>query len=309
MKRKPKHKAAKTTAGQLQSPTARLKLPAQTRPYFVKIARGAWVGYRKPLSGPGSWAARVGFSDGKGWEKTLWGADDNGLKADGDKVLSFWQAKDRSAEAGRTQARCQHHDGGRRRRTGHARRGADAIRRRASGTWRAGLQRAAGAPHLSDTLLSKPLSLITEAELRVWRGDLLTKGLAPSSVNRTMNTVRAALTLADKTRVHIWRGGLKALPDATEANNVVIEDEAKAQAMGRGKLRPRSPARVVDACARRERHATVAGGAAAGPRPDHHRSEGTAPDDAEERQRRHGIRDSARSSATPCRSRRSWRRC
>ena len=44
-----------------------------------------------------------------------------------------------------------------------------------------------------------------------------------------MNTVRAALTLADKTRVHIWRGGLKALPDATVANNVVIEDEAKAQ--------------------------------------------------------------------------------
>ena len=42
--------------------------------------------------------------------------------------------------------------------------------------------------------------------------------------------MRAALTLADKTRVHIWRDGLKALPDATEANNVVIEDEATAQA-------------------------------------------------------------------------------
>ena len=49
MKRKPKHKAAKTTTGQLQSPTARLKLAAQTRPYFVKIAKGVWVGYRKPL--------------------------------------------------------------------------------------------------------------------------------------------------------------------------------------------------------------------------------------------------------------------
>src|SRR6476620_407696 len=93
--RKPKHKAAKTSAGQLQSPTARLKLAARTRPYFVKVARGAWLGYRKPFSGPGAWAARVGFSDGKGWEKTLWGADDNGLTADGDKVLSFWQAKEK----------------------------------------------------------------------------------------------------------------------------------------------------------------------------------------------------------------------
>ena len=83
----------RSTAGQIQSPTARLKLKAQTRPYFVKIATGAWVGYRKPLSGAGSWVARVGFSDGKGWEKTMWGADDNGLEADGETVLSFWQAK------------------------------------------------------------------------------------------------------------------------------------------------------------------------------------------------------------------------
>ena len=92
--------------------------------------------------------------------------------------------------------------------------------------------------HLSAALLSKPVTLITEAELRSWRAELLTKGLAPSTVNRVMNSLRAALTLADKTRVHIWRGGLKALPDATEANNVVIEDEAKAQGMGRGKLCP-----------------------------------------------------------------------
>ena len=93
MTRKPKHKAAKTTAGQLQSSTARLKLAARRGPISSRSRDGAWLGYRKPLSGPGSWAVRVGVSDGKGWEKTLWGADDNGLKADGDKVLSFWQAK------------------------------------------------------------------------------------------------------------------------------------------------------------------------------------------------------------------------
>ena len=58
---------------------------------------------------------------------------------------------------------------------------------------------------------------------------MLEKGLTPSSVNRIMNCLRAALTVADRTRSHTWRGGLKALPDATEAHNVVIEDEAKAQ--------------------------------------------------------------------------------
>ena len=37
--------------------------------------------------------ARVGDSSGKGWAKTLWGADDNGIEADGAKVLTYWQAK------------------------------------------------------------------------------------------------------------------------------------------------------------------------------------------------------------------------
>jgi integrase len=228
--RKPKQKTAKTTTGQLQSSTARLKLAARTRPYFVKVARGAWLGYRKPFSGPGSWAARVGFSDGKGWEKTLWGADDNGLQADGDKVLSFWQAKakvqnlvgrkldadimsaaDEGAPITLDEALTQY--------------GA-ALKERGADVYNAQMPRY----HLSDTLLSKPVTLITEAELRGWRGELLNKGLAPSSVNRYLSPVMAALTLADKTRVLIWRDGLKALPDATEANNVVIEDEAKAQA-------------------------------------------------------------------------------
>lgn len=229
MTRKTKPKTAKTTAGQLQSATARLKLAARTRPYFIKVARGAWLGYRKPFSGPGSWAARVGFSDGKGWEKTLWGADDNGVKADGDKVLTFWQAKakvqnlvGRKLDADILTA----DDGAALVTLDKALKdyGA-ALLARGARAYNAKLPRF----HLSDTMLSKPVTLFTEDELTVWRGELLAKGLAPSTVNRIMNSLRAALTLADKTRVHIWRGGLKALPDATEAHNNVIEDEAKAQ--------------------------------------------------------------------------------
>jgi integrase len=83
--------------------------------------------------------------------------------------------------------------------------------------------------HLTETLWSKPITLLTEHELEGWRDSLLEKGLAPSAVNRNMNSLRAALVQADNTRTHIWRNGLKALPDATEANNIVIEDEAKAQ--------------------------------------------------------------------------------
>ena len=235
---------------QLLSPTARLKLAGRTLPYFVKVARGAWLGYRKPFSGPGSWAARDGFSDGKGWEKTLWGADDNGLKPDGDKVLSFWQAKEkvqnlvgRKLDADILTVAAD--DGAPITLDKALTDYANALKERGASVRNVAIPRY----NLSDTMLSKPVSLVTEAELKGWRSELLTKGLAPSSVNRNMNSLRAALTLADKTRVHIWRGGLKALPDATETNKVVIEDEATAQ-VGRGKLRPRSPARVVDACAR-----------------------------------------------------------
>ncbi|MGX1352474.1 integrase [Bradyrhizobium elkanii] len=228
MSRKPKQKAAKTTAGQLQSPTARLKLVAQARAYFVKIADGAWLGYRKPFSGPGSWVVRSGGSDGKGWERTLWRADDNSLKADGEKVLNFWQAKSKAQQmTGRKPgidtlpvadgAPITLDDATKIHEADLMRRGSNVHNSRRA------------RPHLTEAQLSKPVELITGDELTIWRDGLLKKGLAPSSVNRTISTIRTALTLADKSRAHIWRSALKALPDATEANNVVIEDEAKAQ--------------------------------------------------------------------------------
>jgi integrase len=225
------HKATKTTSAQIQSPTARAKLSAQARPYFVKVADAAWVGYRKPLSGPGSWVARKGVdSNGNGWEKTLWQADDDGLKADGVKVLSFWQARTEVQKlAGQQEDRAGAPD------ANHApaitldealTSYESALRKRGADVYNAKQPRR----HLSGAMLAKPLTLLTKNELERWRDGLLEKGLAPSSVNRIMNRLRAALTDADTTRTHIWRDGLKSLPDATEANNVVIEDEATAQA-------------------------------------------------------------------------------
>jgi integrase len=227
--RKARQKAAKTTASQLQSPTARLKLAAQTRPYFVKIADAAWVGYRKPLSGPGSWVARVGVGEGKGWEKTLWAADDNGLKADGEKILTFWQAKTEVQKlTGRThgaEVTTADHGGAAMTLDEALTAYEPTLRKRGANVYNAKLPRR----HLTDTLLAKPITLLTEHELESWRDSVLAKGFAPSTVNRNMNALRAALTQADNSRTHVWRNGLKTLPDATEANNIVIEDEAKAQ--------------------------------------------------------------------------------
>jgi integrase len=226
MAKKAAKKAAKTTTFQIQSATNRLRLKAQPRAYFVKLGAGAWIGYRKPVSGPGSWVARVATGRGQGWEKTLWTADDGGLKADGDQILSFWQAKTAiqglighaegailtpAASASMTvgEALTQYEP---------------TLRERGASLHNANLPRR----HLSDTLLSKPVALLSEQDLKGFRDALIDKGLVPASVNRIMSPLRAALTIADKTRVHIWRAGLKALNGATRANNTVIPDEATA---------------------------------------------------------------------------------
>jgi integrase len=223
-----RNKAAKTTVHQLQSARARLKLAAQARAYFVKVADSTWIGYRKPSSGPGSWVARVGVADGKGWERTLWTADDGGLESNGVKILTFWQAKTEVQKlSGRADSRA----------SAPAAEAAPVVTidealtayeptllRRGAHVRNARLPRS----HLSEVMLARPLVTLTAAELEHWRDSLLTK-VRPSTVNRVANCLRAALTQADKTKAHIWREGLKALPDATEANNVVIEDEAKAR--------------------------------------------------------------------------------
>jgi integrase len=66
-------------------------------------------------------------------------------------------------------------------------------------------------------------------ELRKWRDNLLAKGLAPGTVNRTKTGLRAALELAAAHDPRIanqraWKVGLAALPDAHVARNVILDD-------------------------------------------------------------------------------------
>jgi integrase len=63
--------------------------------------------------------------------------------------------------------------------------------------------------------------------LETWRNGLL-EDLAPASVNRVCNPFRAALNLAADGMTgqnrDAWKIGLRAIPDATEARNVVLSD-------------------------------------------------------------------------------------
>jgi len=83
--------------------------------------------------------------------------------------------------------------------------------------------------HVPAAIASKPIGLIGAAELIKWRDGLTAKGLSRGSVNRVRTCLRAALTLAAKrdrriVNQRVWQDDLDALPNATEARNVILSD-------------------------------------------------------------------------------------
>ncbi|HWM89714.1 MAG TPA: site-specific integrase [Thermoanaerobaculia bacterium] len=77
----------------LSTPTARrrLKPKANRAPYYRSIAKGQFVGYRKPKSGPGTWTGRVYRGDGE-YDETALGTADDEASPDGSIVLNYSQA-------------------------------------------------------------------------------------------------------------------------------------------------------------------------------------------------------------------------
>ena len=80
----------------LETRTARLKLKVRRKPYFVPVAPGISLGYRRNL-GAGSWLVRCADGKGGAWIKGFSTADDF-EDASGEQVLDFWQAQVRARE-------------------------------------------------------------------------------------------------------------------------------------------------------------------------------------------------------------------
>ena len=80
----------------IDSRTARLKLPPQGEPYWMKITKGCYLGYRRNQQG-GNWIAR--FRDDIGQQKqTGLGAADDSMDADDITALSFEQAQSKARD-------------------------------------------------------------------------------------------------------------------------------------------------------------------------------------------------------------------
>jgi len=74
-----------------------LKLKVRRKPYFVSVAPGISLGYRRNL-GPGSWLVRCADGKGGAWSKGFAIADDfEDASADG-SVIDFWTAQTRAKE-------------------------------------------------------------------------------------------------------------------------------------------------------------------------------------------------------------------
>jgi integrase len=213
--------ARSTRGGKLETREGRLRLPVAKKPRFVRIAPGVGLGYRRNRTG-GTWTVRVADGAGGNWIKAIGSADDF-EDANGRDVLSFWEAQDRARVVARAGSD-----------SGDAR---PATIARALDDYEDDLKTRGGhvgnvtrvRVHVSDALASKRVALLTSSDLKGWR-DALSRKLAPASVNRTSNALRAALNLAavkDEriTSRQAWEIGLATIPDAEESRNVILSEE------------------------------------------------------------------------------------
>jgi integrase len=202
-----------------ETPSARLRLPIQKKPHWLRLGPGLSLGYRRN-AGAGTWSLRAADGRGGEWLKKFADADDF-EPADGKRVLTYGQAIDSARELVR----------------------GDVPNPSAPPTVKAALAsygddlKARGAnpynarwplKYLPAALMSKPVTLIDAQEWRKWRDSLITD-LTPAGVNRVIGAVCAACNLAASHDSRLashraWQVGLQGLPDANRARNVILPD-------------------------------------------------------------------------------------
>jgi integrase len=200
----------------LENRSNRLRLPIREKPYdFTTISPGISVGYRRNRS-VGVWVVRVADGAGSNWTKRVGIADDF-EEADGEHVFDWWQA----TEAARRLAR------------GSADTGRPATVKEAVAAYERDLVARNGSvanagrirKHLTPTLASKPVGLLTAHELAAWRDGLIADGMKSATVVRLCKATKAALNLAARrdrriTNRNAWRDGLSGIAEGFTSRNL-----------------------------------------------------------------------------------------
>ena len=215
--------ARKIHSANIETRTARLKLPTARKPIFVRVSPGISLGYRRNQI-TGTWVVRAADGKGGNWTEAFAHADDFEI-ANGKTVLDFWQAQDRARAIARVAD------------DGSLHRGEPATVSDAIDAYEADIKTRGGdlgniarlRAHLPAALGGQQVAALTARDLRAWR-DGLVQNRKPATVNRTSAAFKAALNLAAATDAGIangreWQGGLASLPDAEESRNVILPDD------------------------------------------------------------------------------------
>jgi integrase len=216
----------------------RLNLPHRRAPHgLTAIGPGLRLGYRRTQSSKGgTWVLEA--ADGKGGEvQRAVGVADDFVDADGEYILTFWQASERARVLMRGTATEAPVTWGQ---------ALDAyesdLKARNGSRYNAAQVRNHLMP-LAPRLLDKPVALLGAAELARWRDALLASQLKPASVVRILKSARASLNLAANRDPRIqnrsaWRVGLGGLHDTYQPTDRVQPDDvvrrivAEAEAFG-----------------------------------------------------------------------------
>jgi integrase len=207
-----------------KSATARSHFDIRKKPYWLHLGTGIALGYRRN-AGAGSWSVRY-YGNGAEWLKKIGTADDK-EPADGSLgIFDFDQAQAKARELVRKQTGAPEEDTGRPVTVDEAMTAYEHdLKKRGGSKYNATTLRR----HVTSSLLSKPVQLLAQKELRAWRQSLTGK-MKPASINRLCKSFRAALNLAANndrriTNRNEWKLGLKGLPNAEEDRNVILDDE------------------------------------------------------------------------------------
>jgi len=214
---------ARSIRSPLEDRSNRLKLPMAKKPMFARIGPGLGLGYRRNKTA-GTWVVRVADGDGRNWTKAIGLADDFD-EADGNSVLSYWQAQDQARALARKDKGVDA-DADKPATVAEALDGYEADLRNRQGDV-ANVARV--RRHLTPGLRSKTVALLTSRELKRWRDSLIKTDAAPATVNRITRILKAALNhCADHderiTSRRAWQVGLAAIGDAEESRNVILNE-------------------------------------------------------------------------------------
>ena len=214
--------ARRIRSADLETRTARLKLDVRKKPYTSRIALGIRLAYRRNQGG-GVWSILKADGAAGAWLQRFALADDH-EESNGSTVLTFWEA----AEIARKLARGDDP-------VGEVEAGRPLTIREAVAAYErdlkardAGLENAKWLRyHLTPALMSKPVAMLTQREVRALRDGLIDKVPKRSTVNRFMRAFKACLTLAanDDERItnrKAWK--LPALRDTANPRNVILTE-------------------------------------------------------------------------------------